>query len=241
LPEARGVVLGMEIDTVSPDILVGEVQDCPARYLKEIRHMKSLVWVAVLCLTLAGCDFGPPYRWSRDNATMVPLSGLGDRLPKAGTIPPQGQGPIYYDSLYWQAYTAEGQMYVAYTRFWPSGRLLTRHKVVPAELIDRPGAVLTADDGNVIDDWLAGPANRRSSRATVGRFCVVGTCIELEWFSKSYDGCFQNARGVVSETGFTITAARGTTMLLRPKPWQMSDQGRFTRCHVGSMLGEPTW
>ncbi len=192
--------------------------------------MLSLI---LLTAGLAGC--GAPYRISADGRTLVPLWGLGKRLPKEGTLVKGDDGPIYFDSLYVnKTVVAGGVPCIDYIRFWKTGQVLNRGKWAEA---------VSTHDGDVVGDWLGVPPTGASPYAGggfVGRYTLVGDRIYIDSFGGNMGlPGFTVFAGQLTADGFVLKEVRhygGLRSSWKPIRWQA-----YRRQKVGKMRGEPTW
>ncbi len=200
-----------------------------------------LLAMVSLLVAVSGCS--PRCRIAKDGYTLVPLEGLGSGLPRNGVVPKGMEGPIHCDSLYAMGYVDrfDQEETVRYLRFWSTGQVLLRLKPgVRGDQAESP--LVTTRDGDVLDDWLAGPPIPSAAAVgTVGRYVVVGAEVHIEFFHRLPGGAdFVDCTGHVTADGFTLDRIRyRNTFFPRWKP--MADPWRFVRYPVGEMRGTPTW
>ena len=207
--------------------------------------MQSMVRIVALlaCLvSLAGCS--PSSRIAKDGYTLVPLEGLGTGLPRDGVVPKGDEGPIHFDSLYAMKDVDrfDQQECVRYLRFWSTGQVLMRLKPTVPWNQGESLPLVTARDGDVVDDWLAGPSLPNAAAVgTVGRYVVVGTEVYIEFFKRLPDGAdFADCAGQVAQDGFILDRVRYRNGPF-PRWKSMGDKWHLVRCPVGEMRGTPTW
>jgi hypothetical protein len=192
----------------------------------------QLLSLIVIFSTL-GCHY--PMRLASDGSTAIPLSGLGDGLPVRSATAAE-QGAVSFDCLYVRVIYAGSERLAAILRFWPTGEVLERIKILPATG-DWNEALIVASDGDLLDEQI-----RISGGSAVGRYVVLDHTIYVEMFRLGVERWeYETSSGQLTEDGIVLDRRRKKFFPLPYLSWYSIPPERFRRIPVGQMMGKPTW